>query len=147
MQEKDFTATILVDQKPQDVFTAINNVAAWWTGEPGVDGSALKLGDLFTYRYKDIHYSKQEVIELVPSSKIVWLVTESELSFVKKKDEWTRTKIIFEISEKGGETEVRFIHAGLVEDLQCFNDCSNAWSSYIKDSLKKYISAAGIPVL
>jgi len=140
MQERDFNTSIVVDQTPEEVFHAINNVAAWWTGEPGVEGKALKVYDEFSYRFKDIHYSRQRVIELVPSKKIVWLVTESELSFIDQKDEWTGTKIIFDIFEKGKKTEARFTHAGLVQDLECYDDCTNAWSSYVRESLRKFIS-------
>jgi len=140
MQNQNLTFTLLVNQTPVEVFNAINNVHGWWTGEPGVEGNTNKTGDAFTYRYKDLHYSKQKVIELVPGKKIVWLVTESNLSFIKNKDEWTGTQISFEIFKKNSKTEVRFTHTGLVPTIECYNDCSNAWSSYINSSLKKLIT-------
>ena len=140
MATKDFTTTILVDQTPQEAFNIINNVRGWWTGEPGVDGNTDKLGDEFTYRYGNIHYSKQKVTELIPGKKVVWLVTDSELNFIKNKSEWTGTKIIFEIAKKGDKTEVRFTHVGLVPEVECYGDCSNAWSSYIKNSLRNFIT-------
>ena len=140
MATKDFTTNILVDQTPQEAFNIINNVRGWWTGEPGVDGNTDKLGDEFTYRYGDIHYSKQKVTELIPGKKVVWLVTDSELNFIKNKSEWTGTKIIFEIAKKGDKTEVRFTHMGLVPEVECYGDCSNAWSSYIKNSLRNFIT-------
>jgi len=140
MATKDFTTNILVDQTPQEAFNIINNVRGWWTGEPGVDGNTDKLGDEFTYRYGNIHYSKQKVTELIPGKKVVWLVTDSELNFIKNKSEWTGTKIIFEIAKKGDKTEVRFTHVGLVPEIECYGDCSNAWSSYIKNSLRNFIT-------
>lgn len=140
MTTKDFTTTILVDQTPQETFSVINNVCEWWTGEPGVEGNTDKLGDEFTYRYKDIHYSKQKVTELIPGKKIVWLVTDSKLNFVKNKNEWTGTKISFEIAEKSDKTEIRFTHIGLVPDTECYRDCSNAWSSYINNSLRNFMA-------
>ena len=140
MATKDFTTTILVDQTPQEAFNIINNVRGWWTGEPGVDGNTDKPGDEFTYRYGDIHYSKQKVTELIPGKKVGWLVTDSELNFIKNKSEWTGTKIIFEIAKKGDKTEVRFTHMGLVPEVECYGDCSNAWSSYIKNSLRNFIT-------
>ena len=87
MNNKDFTTTILVDQTPEETFHAINNVHGWWTGEPGIEGNTDKLGDEFTYRYKNIHYSKQKVTELIPGKKVVWLVTDSKLNFIKDKSE------------------------------------------------------------
>jgi hypothetical protein len=62
MNDQNLTATILVDQTPDEAFAAINDVRGWWSGE--IEGSTDKVGDEFTYRYKDIHYSKQKITEL-----------------------------------------------------------------------------------
>jgi hypothetical protein len=140
----DFTTTILVDQTPEEAFNAINNVRSWWTGEPGVEGNTNKLEDEFTYRYKDLHYSKQKVTELIPGKKVVWLITDSKLNFIKDKTEWTGTKISFDIAKKGDKTEIRFTHMGLVPDIECYQDCSNAWSSYINSSLRNFITKVSI---
>ena len=143
MQTQNFTSIILVDLPPTKVFNAINNVREWWTGDPGVEGNTNKLGDEFTYRYADIHYSKQKVKELIPGKKIVWLVIESNLNFTKVKNEWTGTEISFEIFDVNGEnnqTTVRFTHVGLIPEVECYTDCSKAWSSYINNSLKKFIA-------
>ena len=144
MQDQNFTTSILVDQSPEEVFNTINNVYEWWTGEPGVEGNTGKPGDEFTYRYKDIHYSKQKITELIPGKKVVWLVTDSQLNFIKDKNEWTGTKISFEISKKNNKTQIRFTHVGLVPDIECYSDCSNAWSQYIQGSLLKFINTAKV---
>ena len=68
----------------------------------------------FTYRYKDVRRTKQKVTELEPGTKVVWHVLDSELAFVGAKGEWTGTDIVFDISRKGGKTEVRFTHIGPV---------------------------------
>jgi hypothetical protein len=143
MSKSDLTFTLLVDETPEEVFAAINNVRGWWTGEPGVEGSTEKLGDEFTYRYQKIHYSKQKITELIPGKKVVWLITDSSLSFIEDKTEWNGTKITFDISKKGDKTEVRFTHVGLVPGVECYNDCSNAWGSYINNSLRELITKTG----
>lgn len=41
---------------------------------------------------------------------------------------------------KGGKTEVRFTHVGLVREHECFNLCSDAWGFYIRSSLRGLIT-------
>lgn len=135
---KSFTTAFTVDQTPDEVFAAINDVRGWWSGE--IDGDTDKLGAEFTYRYKDIHRSTQRIIELVPGKKVVWHVLDSYLSFVQDTDEWNDTRVVFEIARKGSETELRFTHLGLLPENECFNDCSTAWGFYINTSLRNLIT-------
>ena len=138
MTASNYSTTLLVDNPVKEVFNAINNVRGWWQGE--IEGSTDKLNDEFTYRMEDIHFSKQKVVEIVPNEKVVWLVTDSKLNFIKTKSEWTGTKIIFEISEINNKTQIRFTHLGLVPEVECFGDCSNDWSQLIQESLFSLIT-------
>jgi hypothetical protein len=138
MKTPDFTVTLLVDQSPKEVIEAVSNPQNWWSGE--VTGKAMLLDDEFSYRYKDLHYSRQRVVELVPEQKAVWLITESELSYVEDKNEWTGTKISFEVTPDGNKTELRFSHFGLVPAVECYDACSNTWSALIQQSLHSLIT-------
>ena len=137
MSKQNFTVSILVDKTPEEAFKAINNVRGWWT--ENAMGNSEKEGDVFSVKFGDVHYSKQQLQEVVANKKIVWLVTESELDFIEDKSEWTGSQIVFEIERKGDKTEVKFTHVGLEPDVECFSACSNAWSDYIHCSLKKLI--------
>jgi hypothetical protein len=134
----NFTTSFAVSQAPTEVFDAINNVRGWW-GED-VEGSNDKVGDQFTYRVQDIHYSKLSVIELIPFEKVVWLVLDNLMNFVEDQTEWVGTTISFEIASKGDQTEVRFAHQGLVPQYECFDVCSNAWGSLMHSSLPSLIT-------
>jgi len=138
MYSQNYTTTFTVDQTPKEAFSAINNVRGWWSGE--IDGSTGKLGDVFTYRYEDVHYSKQKITEFIPNKRVVWTVLDSKLNFIKDKTEWNGTKVVFEVSRKGAKTEVRFTHQGLLPEVECFDACSNAWGSYVNGSLKNLIT-------
>lgn len=139
MNDRSLTYTFTVDQSPEEVFAAINNVRGWWSGN--FEGDTDKLGSEFTYRYKDLHYSKQKILELVPGKKVVWQVLDSCLNFVADKTEWNGSQIVFTISPKAGKTEVRFTHRGLEPQHACYDACSNAWGSYITGSLKNLIAS------
>ena len=137
MSDQHYTTTIEVDQTPHAAFAAINNVRGWWSGE--IEGDTDKLGAEFTYRVPDIHYCKMTITEFIPGKKVVWHVLDSDISYTQVKTEWTDTRISFEISTKGGKTEVRFTHIGLVPAYECYRDCSNAWGSLIHGSLRTLI--------
>ena len=125
----DYRINIAVDATAHETFNAVNNVRGWWT--ENLEGSSEKLNDEFEVRFGDVHYSKQKLIEVVPDKKVVWLITDSNLNFIKDKSEWTNTKISFEITEQGNKIQLRFTHLGLVPEIECYKDCSNAWGYYI----------------
>jgi hypothetical protein len=138
MQNQNFTSNFLVDQSPLEVFNAINNVRDWWSKE--IEGDTDKAGAEFKYHYKDVHRSKFKITEFIPGKKVVWHVLDNYFNFVKDKNEWKDTDIVFEIAKKGDKTEVHFTHIGLVPEYECYNVCSNAWGSYITGSLRDLIT-------
>jgi len=138
MKAKDFTVSILVDQSPEEVFAAVNNVRGWWSEE--IEGDTDRLGAEFKFHYQHLHRSVHKITEFVPARKVVWHTTDSYLDFVEDKNEWRNTDIVFEITRKGDKTELRFTHVGLVPAIQCYGDCSGAWGYYINDSLRSLIT-------
>ncbi|WP_421796178.1 SRPBCC domain-containing protein [Haliscomenobacter sp.] len=145
MNNQNYSRTWLVADAPAIIFQKILDVRGWWSGlySEKIEGSADKLGDEFDFLAGDgLHYSRQKLVELILNQKIVWLVTESKLSFIEKKDEWTGSKLCFEFAEKGNETEVRFTHEGLVPEIECYEACSNGWSAYLEKFLSPLVNVA-----
>jgi hypothetical protein len=134
-----YTTTVLVDQSPEQAFEAINDVRGWWSED--IEGRTDRVGEEFTFRGKDIHYSRIQVTELVPGERVAWLVLDNYINFVEDQSEWKGTEIRFDLSKKGDGAEIRFSHLGLVPVYECFDVCSNAWSFFINDSLRSLIAA------
>ncbi|MXV50133.1 SRPBCC domain-containing protein [Pedobacter sp. HMF7647] len=138
MERQDYSVSFLADLSPEEVFNSVNSVTKWWTRN--LEGNSQNLNDEFTVRFDDIHMSKQKLTELIPYKKVVWLVTVSKLTFVDTMDEWTNTKISFDISERENKTQVDFTHHGLVPGFECYDGCSKGWDYYIKGSLYKLLT-------
>ena len=138
MKNQDFTTSLLVEQTPEKVYNTVLNARAWWPGlyDESFEGSSEKAGDEFSFRAGGgAHYTKQKLLELVPNKKVVWLVTEANLSFADKTDEWEGTKISFELFEEDGKTKIVFTHIGLVPEFECYDSCAPAWTQYIQQRL------------
>jgi hypothetical protein len=135
---KSLTLAFTVDQSPQQVYDAINDVGSWWAGK--IEGRTDVVGAEFTYRYEDFHRSTQKITELVPGKRVAWHVTDSRLAHFTDATEWNGTDIEFDIAQRGDKTEVRFTHVGLVPTFQCYGDCSGAWGFLIEKSLRARIA-------
>ena len=138
MENQDYHATIAINQTANEAFTAINSVSKWWTEK--LEGSSEKLNDVFTLDFGDNNFVTHKLIEVIPGKKVVWLVTDCYLSWFNDKTEWKNTKMSFEISTTGNQTQINFTHIGLVPEVECFDTCRKGWDQYVKDSLFKLIT-------
>ena len=125
-----------MNESSKEVFDAINSTRCWWSEE--IEGDTDKLNAEFRSHYRDAHRSKFRITEFVPGKKVVWHVLDNYFKFVQDETEWTGTNVVFEIAKKGGKTEVRFTHVGLVPAYECYDVCSNAWGGYISGSLRDF---------
>ncbi|MDQ3017971.1 MAG: SRPBCC domain-containing protein [Bacteroidota bacterium] len=160
MTTTNYTATLILDHSPKEVFDAITNVRGWWSEE--LKGNSSKLNDVFDYHFEDIHRCQMKLIEVIPDKKIVWLVTDNYFkpgifgespkdakvndNNADSRSEWIDTKVIFEISELGDQTQLNFTHDGLVPAFECYEACENGWNTYIRQSLSYLINTGkGMP--
>jgi uncharacterized protein YndB with AHSA1/START domain len=134
----NYTTSFTVDQSPEEVFKAVTNVREWWG--KGITGNSEKQGDEFLFEVPDVHRSVQKLVEVVPNEKIVWLVTESNMTFIRDAKEWEGTKIVFDITKEGDKTKLTFTHEGLVPEVECYKLCMPAWTTYVNVSLYKLIT-------
>lgn len=136
MTNHNFQYSFTTSKNTNEVFTHLINPKNWWVGLFGetIEGKSEGINDEFSFKAGDgMHYSNQKLVELVADKKIVWLVTESNLSFLKNTNEWAKTKICFEIEKIGVNRKVSFTHDGLIPQIECYGGCSNAWLQYMQN--------------
>jgi len=133
-----YSTTFTVDQNPQEVFTAVTNVAGWWS--EGVEGVTDQLGGEFVHRYQNVHRCHLRITELEPGHKVAWHVLDNYFNFITDQGEWRDTDIVFEITPTEDGTQVHFTHIGLVPTDECYDVCVNAWAGYINGSLRNLIT-------
>lgn len=130
----DYTYRIETSKMADELFAIVLDVRKWWTGlfAESIEGNSAAIGDEFSFSAGGgVHYSKQKLVELIPNKKVVWLVTESNLQFLEKPDEWNKTQISFEIEAHATGATLRFSHLGLQPQIECYDSCSSAWTQYL----------------
>ena len=138
MDNQSYTASFEVDESPEVVFNAVLNPRAWWSQK--ITGETEKEGDEFIFEVPGVHRTVQKLVEVVPNQRVVWLVTEAHMTFIKQTDEWAGTKIVFDISKVGDKTKLTFTHEGLMPKNECYKFCMPSWEQYVKGSLYKLIT-------
>ncbi|HUN65780.1 MAG TPA: SRPBCC domain-containing protein [Bacteroidota bacterium] len=134
----DFTFSISVNLTARDTVKKICSVSDWW----GVTctGSADKQNDTFIVTMTGDSFFNFTVTELIPGRRIVWLVTDCNMPWYSDKKEWAGTRLIFDLHEHDGVTEVKFTHEGLTTEVECYKDCAPGWTHWIGTSLKSYLT-------
>ncbi len=143
MTTTDFTATMMLDQTPQEAFNAIADVSAWWA--KNFKGNAKNVNDVFSVKFGET-FVDFKITESVPGKRVVWLVTDCNLHWISDKKEWNGTRVVWDINPMGDATEIVMTHIGIVPESECYNDCSAGWDMHIKTSLYKLLSeGVGMP--
>ena len=138
METNNFTSSIAAKISAGEAIKRISNVPAW----RGVtfSGSSEKQNDQFIVKMGGDAFFNFTVAELIPGKKIVWLVTDCNMPWYSDKKEWANTKLIFDLTENNGVTDLHFTHEGLTRDVECYADCAPGWTHWIKTSLFSYFT-------
>ena len=138
--QKDFSYSFIVKASAKETLKCISQVDLWWAKK--FKGKASKLNDKFSVYFGNVNdtYVNFKISKFVPNKKIVWLVTDCNLHWIKDKKEWKNTQVIWTLTEKDGKTKVEFVHKGLTPDVECYDSCKPGWTHHIKDSLVKLIT-------
>jgi hypothetical protein len=138
MGNNDFNISIAAKISAAEATKKISNVPEWW----GISftGSAEKQNDQFVVKMGGESFFDFTVTELIPGKRVVWLVNDCNMPWYTDKKEWANTRLIFDLHENNGETELHFIHEGLTPGVECWKDCEPGWTHWIKTSLLSYLT-------
>jgi uncharacterized protein YndB with AHSA1/START domain len=111
--------------KVYEALATPEGVAGWWTTETTGDD---KVGGMIRFRFTDngreLGVFDMKIVELQPSSRVVWRV-------VKGPDEWVGTHIRFELKQEGDFAIVLFRHEGWREPAEFMYHCSTKWAIFL----------------
>lgn len=138
MEKNDFTTGISINMSAKEVIERICQIPEWW----GVSfsGNAEKQNDQFVLKMGGDSFFDMTVEELIPNKRLVWLVTDCYMPWYSDKKEWANTRMIFDLAEHDGVTDLTFTHEGLTPDVECYKDCNPGWTHWIKTSLFSYLT-------
>jgi len=138
MGNNDFNSRISAKISASEAIKKISSVPEWW----GITftGSAEKPNDKFTVKMGGDSFFHFTVTELIPDKRVVWLVTDCNMPWYADKKEWANTRLIFDLHESNGITELNFTHEGLTPDVECYKDCEPGWTHWIQTSLFSYFT-------
>lgn len=142
MTSQNYTRTISVNAKPEQVYHALTEgMHEWWT-KP--DAPMKQIGDRSKFTF--------------PPGRSFWTFEARTLEFATRVEmvcveafhlhdglgeeietEWLNTKIIWNIEPQNEGTVVKFEHDGLRPSLLCYEVCEAGWDMFFVDSLKAYL--------
>lgn len=127
-QAEDFTAVLNLPIGPgtvSELLTSAVGVSRWWGP---TEGDAAVGGTLVT-SFGDHGVNAMRVLEAGPA-RVVWesIVLDGSTSHAQ---EWLGTKMTFDIVPVEAGTELRFRHAGLTPQLECWDSCVAGWTYFM----------------
>ena len=136
-KQQDFSYILTVKATAKEAMKKIARVNLWWA--KNFKGKASKLNDKFSVYFGDT-YVNFRISEVIPGKKIIWLVTDCNLHWIKDKKEWKNTEVVWTLTQKGGKTQIDFVHKGVTPESECYASCKPGWTHHLKDSLLKLIN-------
>ncbi|HEY4196034.1 MAG TPA: SRPBCC domain-containing protein [Mucilaginibacter sp.] len=138
MGNNDFNSSIAAKISPDEAIKRIGRVPEWWGVT--VSGNSEKRNDQFIVKMGGDSFFNITVTELIPGKRVVWLVTDCYMPWYTDKKEWLNTRLIFDVTENEGLTELTFTHEGLTPEIECFKDCKPGWTHWINTSLFSFFT-------
>lgn len=136
MRAPGYATALVLCATPEEVYAAVTNPRAWWAEL--LEGHPTGIGSEFTFEVPGVHWSRLRVVNDGPT-RIAWDVVDARIEYVEQADEWTGTRIVFELEPVPEGTRLSFVHHGLMPELECYDSCSQAWASLVHGSLRRLV--------
>jgi uncharacterized protein YndB with AHSA1/START domain len=115
--------------KVYDAITSHEGLRSWWTDDCATEP---RVGSIAQFRFFGGKVAFQmRIDELTPARRIVW-------KCVAGPDEWPETRIMWDISEQGGMTRLRFEQSGWPHLEGHFRPANTTWGA-LMFRLKDYV--------
>ena len=145
MSEQSYQSSFTANTSPAEAFAKISRVSEWWA--KNFEGRSQQPGDVFTVKFRSGDRFTARVAEMQPDTKITWEFIDTYQGWVKDPTEWVGTQLLWEITPRQDGVEVKMTHAGLVPELECFDQCSKSWHYLMQESLSQLLNEGqGRPV-
>ncbi len=140
-----YTKKLEVSVADEKLFKSILNIPLWWSEM--FEGAVNQPGDRFTVRFGPSVYKTSVVEEITPNRRIAWNVVDSyvDIPELNNKEEWTGTKIIWEVLPKETGCELKFSHLGLTPEVECYTICENGWNNFLQSLIAYTTTGTGMP--
>lgn len=142
----DFELTVSIDARADEVYNAIVQPSTWWAD--AIEGDPSEEGGIFEICLPG-HYSQYRVVSAEPGQRVVWHVEQT--GHADEFSEWTGSDLVFELEEVDNDGEVftrlNFTHRGLQSHKALYEEGSNDWTTYLRESLPALLAEGkGKPV-
>jgi uncharacterized protein YndB with AHSA1/START domain len=115
----------------REVFLAVSSPSgldAWWTKS---SSGVAELGAGYELFFGPGYDWRARVSRCTPNAVF-------ELELILAEDDWTGTRIAFDLEERDGATQVSFAHLGWPESNEHFRVSSFCWAMYLR-LLKRFV--------
>ena len=141
---EDFTAVLNLPASPASVsalFTSAAGVSRWW----GPTEGDATVGGTLTTSFGEHGVNTMRVLETGPT-RVVWeSIARDGITPTRHTQEWLGTTVAFDIVPSGSGTELRFRHAGLTPQLECWDSCVSAWTYFMASIQTFATTGTGTP--
>ncbi len=135
----DFDLTVSIDARADEVYAAIVQPSQWWVAD--INGDASTEGGTFEID-RPGHFSQYRVVEADPGQRVEWHVEQT--GHAEEHSLWVGSALVFELEEvedeNGVSTVLHFTHRGLQAHKAAYQEGSNDWTTYLRESLPALIA-------